>query len=734
MKSLEASLLHGVDLELTALARELGLGDGTPARLTLLEAVAGRHAGWDVAEYWRRFGDPGADAGADAGAARPHPPAAALDELLARIASTGIPVPLALSALSRETLPHADQRSSGAYYTDWRLAQLVARQSVPSVSADGIWVDTACGSGILLAAAAMEVAAGAARDELIRERLTGADLSAAALRGARLAIASLTSSLDAVAGFDRRLLLQDSLRSRDAWREVAAGGAALVIGNPPWERLRASRHEAARRAGDSRHYGQRFDVDLDLSASRSALLSYIRSVTSDTSLQGRGEHDLYKLFLELGLSLAAEDGIVSLLLPAGLVRSQGTATLRRELAEVSSELSVSVIENRARHFAIDTRFKFLAVTARIGSGSAGKRPIELRVADRTGRLPGPAVRIPRDRLAALRPDLSLPEVRTDAEWRLYADLARRSVAVGDPAGPWHPEYRREVDMTLDRHLFRPARSGDAVPLLEGRHVSQYRWRAKRYVRGEGRAAIWEAQELAGGELATQWFVSPSDLSAGTAGRISRSRIGFCDITGQTNERSLLVARVPPGVACGNKVPTLHFPGDGGADREDLFLALANSFVVDWMLRRVVTTTVNFFILDALPLPRVTPSSDVGRELVGLARAVTAAEGDPDADRRAVGAIRARIDALVAFAWGLGVEQLRLVLDDFPLLDRGQPALGGEAASTVTRDCVLRELGRLWDDVPRIEADRAERALELGALPFVPAAYAWEGQAWRTARR
>lgn len=723
MKSLEESLLIGVDTELTMLARRFGLeGDTSSGRLQLLEMVAGHYAGWDVAEYWRRFAGP-----------KPVPLELAtswIEDVLGQITQSGIPIPLALSALSRELLPSADQRSSGAYYTDWRLAQLVAGQSVPNISTDGIWVDTACGTGILLVAAAMEVPKGQLRDGVIRDRLTGADRSKVALRGARLAVASLTTSLDTVDGFDRRLLLQDSLKSRESWQEVAGEGAALVIGNPPWERLRASRHETEQRAGKVRQYGQSFDVDVDLSASRSELLEYIRSVTGHTSLQGRGEYDLYKLFLELGLYLAADDGVLAMLLPAGLFRSQGTEMLRRELAEVSSELSISVIENRARHFAIDTRFKFLVVTARIGTGE--KRAIELRVADRTGSLPEQAVKIPRQRLASLRPDFSLPEVKTEAEWRLYADLAHRAITVGDSAGPWHPQYRREVDMTLDRHLFHSIQTGDSVPLLEGRHVSQYRWRSKRYISGQGRAAIWEPQRLAGDELETQWFVSPSDLSAGTAERISRSRIGFCDVTGQTNERSLLVARVPAGVICGNKVPTVQLsPADPAT--EDLFLALTNSFIADWMLRRVLTTTVNFFILDALPLPAVTPSSEIGAALVELARAVSAAEGNPEVDRGLVGGLRSRIDALTAFAWGVTPYEMRLVFEDFPLLDRGQPILHGDPASTVTRDCVLSELGKLYDKSSSVADDRVERALEMGALPFIPAEYAREGQEWRPAQ-
>jgi len=210
------------------------------------------------------------------------------------------------------------------------------------------------------------------------------------------------------------------------------------------------------------------------------------------------------------------------------------------------------------------------------------------------------------------------------------------------------------------------------------------------------------------------------LHPATADRTTRSRIGFCDITGQTNERSLLVARIPAGVVCGNKVPTLAFPS-GGPEREDLFLALANSLVVDWMLRRIVTTTVNFFLLDTLPLPRIDENTPAGRELVELARGLSAAEGLANIDAWEIGQLRARSDALVAAAWGLECSDLETVLRDFPLLDRGQPALAGESRSTVTADCALAELAKIHE-VAHPSVQRRKNARERGAIPYVPAEF------------
>lgn len=712
MRSVEESHLRSTNELLDQAARAVcPFGELSDARLTVLEAVAAAIGGWNLEDFWDLSQQGRPDFHSD-----PHPWA---DKLLSSIADTPIPVSLALSALSREIIPSAQQRKSGAYYTDWRLAEQLASQSVPMVRSDGLWIDPACGSGVLLAAAAMIVQSGEKRDYIIREKLTGADLSARALRGALLSVASLTSDLDVISSFASRLIRHDSLSSRNTWAKLAPTGAALIIGNPPWEKLKVSRHEIATDLGQVRHYGQNYKEEIDLTHSRADLLSYIEQVAMGTRLQGKGEHDLYKLFLELGMVLAAEDGILALILPAGLIRSQGTETLRRELDRAARELSISVIENRARHFAIDTRFKFLTVIARIGGENY--LPISLKVADKTGMLPTEPVSISRDELHAVRNDLSIPEVKSADEWELFARLARDSIAVGDPAGPWKPTYRREVDMTLEKRKFKRSPDSESLPLLEGRHVSQYRWRAKTYQSGEGRAAIWRPEPIGKATLKPQWFIRRDSINPVSAERATRSRIGFCDITGQTNERSLLVARIPAGVSCGNKVPTLAFV-DGSAEREDLFLALTNSLVVDWMMRRLVTTTVNFFLLDSLPLPKINENSSIGQELVRLARSISAAEDHPKINLWDIGQWRARIDALVASAWSLSLEDMEVVLRDFPLVDRGQPALSDEEKSTITRDSVLAELANLHG-VQHMSTRRLKYGQEKGAMPYIPAEYA-----------
>jgi hypothetical protein len=202
-------------------------------------------------------------------------------------------------------------------------------------------------------------------------------------------------------------------------------------------------------------------------------------------------------------------------------------------------------------------------------------------------------------------------------------------------------------------------------------------------------------------------------------------VGFCDVTGQTNERSLLAALIPAGVACGNKVPTITF----GAPNDDdgliyLWLAIANSVPFDWMLRRVLTTAVNYFVLMGLPFPTMSLDSLPARRLITLARDLTAIDqAEGIADSWTIATKRAEVDVRVASAYGLDTATLGAMLRDFPLLDRGQPPIAGEKRSTITRDLILSTASALLDGGSDEYADRVAAARTEGALAYVPAEYA-----------
>jgi hypothetical protein len=223
------------------------------------------------------------------------------------------------------------------------------------------------------------------------------------------------------------------------------------------------------------------------------------------------------------------------------------------------------------------------------------------------------------------------------------------------------------------------------------------------------------------------------------------------VTGHANERTVLSALIPPGVACGNKVPTVLF------DNNDptlhlIWLALANSFVIDWIVRRRISTTLNFFHWYNIPFPRINPDSNIGRELSQAAAKLcyldTRQRTDSSAGShhkdvlRMRSSVRADIDAIVAELFDLNLTEYVLVLSDFQIIDRYQPALRmgntAENRSTITRDKALRAFGErkrvealsdIRDIVPVQDTsihDLHQRILVAearGAIAYVPSEHA-----------
>jgi len=135
---------------------------------------------------------------------------------------------------------------------------------------------------------------------------------------------------------------------------------------------------------------------------------------------------------------------MAILVPGGLIRSQGTEAMRRRLLDVSDQILISVIENRAKFFSIDTRFKFLAIACtKSKERNERRRPIKLL--HEKGTLDGIEVvgnaAIGRKSLMTVRPDLSVPEVRSNDEWHVFHKMVEAGVAWTDSPPPPPPGAR-----------------------------------------------------------------------------------------------------------------------------------------------------------------------------------------------------------------------------------------------------------------------------------------------------
>lgn len=712
-------LLHRIEARITA---QLGSAYDPTTRLELLEAIASRVGGFFLADYRREFPT-----------ARDVATEAALDmadELMPLIKREQLHPSLLLAALAQRERVDAKARRTGEYYTDCRLAMALAAELLHDLSGANWIIDPAVGGGMLLVAIALQLASDNRneRSRLVRDVLGGTDLRPHALRGARLALASLTDDLDAVTALNARLTCWDSLAVPvERWESLISDRPGVLVANPPWEKVKLSRHEYLLLAGKPRHYGSQYSSDfddLDYQIERRTAEAYSQFVHQHYPCSRGGEADLYKPFTELAVRLTQNGGSIGLIVPAGLIRSQGAGGLRTLLFEQAASLNVQVLDNRARFFAIDSRFKFLLLTARMGAGN--RRPLRRITLSHGSGAPGgintsARVHIDVRTLTRTRPDLTIPEVATERAWRLFKHVYETGQDWASPESPWSPHFAREIDMTHAQSTFATTRrSQNDVAVVEGRMVQQHRFGAKAYVSGSGRRATWLPLPLGHSRLQPQYWMAHESLPETIQTRIQRPRVGFCDVTGQTNERSMLAALIPAQVVCGNKVPTILFAEGKDDDIPFAWLGIVNSFAFDWILRRVITTSVNYFLLRSIPFPAFEPTSLPARRIAAAARSLAELDrAGGGYDTWKAGELRGFIEGHVMLGYRMDLHDAAHILSDFPLLDRAQPPLPGEPHSTITRDVVLRSCAEVLGGDTSVYAERVEAARAAGAVAFMP---------------
>ncbi|MEZ8218210.1 hypothetical protein B0813_001747 [Candidatus Fervidibacteria bacterium JGI MDM2 SSWTFF-3-K9] len=300
--------------------------------------------------------------------------------------------------------------------------------------------------------------------------------------------------------------------------------------------------------------------------------------------------------------------------------------------------------------------------------------------------------------------------------------------------PWESRRHRKESMLREVLTRGFVCNDEYVPLYEGKMVHQFDPAAKAYVSGEGHRQTWRPLNWHEKHLKPHFFVS-RQLFAALLPEQVRFRAGFGNVAASTNERTLQASIIPKNSPCGHKVTTITLqPSDSRLHL--LWVSLANGLVCDFIVRnKVVVQNLDFWVMSQLPMPRLSPEDGLGRELVVLAARLNCvipelaelweevAKRYPEAmhskwqlpdeqtpedlkaklpvlDPTERQFLRARIDALVADAYGLSVQEFAYILSTFPLLDRNQPPLPmrrsdigrpdaeTEPKSTVTRDLAL----------------------------------------------
>ncbi len=387
--------------------------------------------------------------------------------------------------------------------------------------------------------------------------------------------------------------------------------------------------------------------------------------------------NLYKLFLERCFLLLRPGGDCGIVIPSGIYTDLGTRQLREMLFEHSTITGLFGFENRKEIFeGVDSRFKFVVLSF-VKAGLTRTFPAAFMrhdVAELDHFPERGALTIAVDLVRRLSPDsLSILEFRSDIDVQIANKMLRHPLLGEELAERWNVRFASEFHMTGDSGLFRDAPAKGRMPLFEGKMIWQFdhRYAEPRYWvdEGEGRRALLGSKPDEGQLLDYQCY-----------------RFAFRDIARNTDQRTAIASVIPPAFH-GNKLPTARIINESrdrviGDDAQIFLAAIANSFVFDFLIRLRVTTTMNFFYLYQMPVPRLT-SVDVGFEPIvkRAARLICTApefdtlagevgieshlQGATDLAERA--SLRAELDGLIAHLYGLTEVEFAHVLSTFPLV-------------------------------------------------------------------
>jgi Eco57I restriction-modification methylase len=524
------------------------------------------------------------------------------------------------------------------------------------------------------------------------------------------------------------------------------GGFDVVLGNPPWDTM----------SPDVKEFFSAFEPDIRIQdqAGQDAIVTQLlvspviasaweahqrflyasvhfiktsgRYVMFAKGNLGKGDFNVYRMFVESALTTADTNGCASQLAPENLSIGPNASAIRLHLFEHTGlvQLLGFVNTNEIWFKDVHTAAKFCLYTARIG-GTTERFSAAFRINDPRDLTPTEHNRVQMSvaLIRELSPDaLAIPELESQDAIDLSLKTYGRWPKFGD-TDKWRPvrEYMREIDMGNDRDLFNA--DGNGLPVYEGRMVGQFDHRAKGYISGRGRSAVWEDFPFGHPDkcIQPQWRIDRSMLPGKVMDRVSRYRVGFCDVASPTNERSLVTTIVPPDVICGHKVPTIVLR-DGDLAHHVLWTALANSFAIDYMARRKVSLSMTYTVLDSIPIPN--PPMElpgVGRCVELAARLICCGAEMRDLWQRLrmEGSVsdtppllydneearllaRAEIDAIVARdILGLTESETSFILEDFPTAAKYEVAKWGTFR---TRELILAQ----FQEAPAVGNTSARR--------------------------
>jgi hypothetical protein len=414
-----------------------------------------------------------------------------------------------------------------------------------------------------------------------------------------------------------------------------------------------------------------------------------------------GDTNLYKIFLEQCFNLLRCTGHCGVVIPSGVYTDFGTTGLRRLLFDKTQINGLFCFENRNLIFeGVHRSFKFVVLTFTKGETTSSFYAVFMRhdVEDLDNFPNENSVNLPVSLIRRSSPGSeSVIEFKNPTDIRITEKLLKFPLLSGDVKG-WELEiYGEELHMNRAAEYFYT--DPTPIPLYEGKMIWQFDhqyappkfWVKEDEIRAKFMPIRLKRVQKVSRDAKLNLEINLEQMQLD----YESYRLGFRDVTGSTNERTMIVTILPPRVACGNTLRLERVYSDRVIDRKlelnvtvistksKCFLAaVLNSFVLDYLIRQKVTNHLSSFYVYQLPVPRLTAQDPAFAPIVERAAKLICttpefddlaaevglgshANGVTDPAQRAQ--LRAELDGLIAHVYGLTEAEFSHILSTFPLV-------------------------------------------------------------------
>lgn len=407
------------------------------------------------------------------------------------------------------------------------------------------------------------------------------------------------------------------------------GGFDVMLGNPPWERIKLQEEEffsiivpslaqesnksiRKRMITDLQKSNPKIYSDFKLAKHASESLGKFIRESNRYPLTADGDINTYSIFSELLLLQINSKGAIGFIVPTGIATDDSNKRFFGSVISNRQLLSLFDFENKKSLFKdVDSHMRFSLITLSKSVKNNNPKfafflvdPIQISTKDRI-------IEIPYDTFILFNPNtLTSPSFVSNQDLALANKIYQEhSIIENERTGQneWGISFSRMFDMSNDSDLFK-SEEPKLIRLFEAKMFQLYNHRfasagqpkGERKIRGSSEGFDEEKLKNAASISTSRYYVTLDDLNS----RIDNNHkwlIAYRNITSVvSNERSVVVA-ILPRVAVGNSAPVIFSTAENSLLRTCLYGNFC-SLVFDYLAQQKIgNVNFNYFIFKQLPV-------------------------------------------------------------------------------------------------------------------------------------